>query len=74
MWRLWASMRERALAQQVGRDGLVDVGDDRLHRVEGLAQADDALVRVHVHPQDIGVLLQVDGLDRGYFHGVIGVG
>ena len=41
---------------------------DRLDRVEGLAQADDALVGVHVHPQDVGELLQVDGLDRGYFH------
>ena len=59
---------ERVLADQVGRDGLVQVRLDRLRAEKGLAQSDDALVGVDTHPEDIGELVHPDRLEFRDLH------
>ena len=38
---------------------------------EGLAQADEALIRVQPHPEDIVQMRQLDGFDGGDFHDLL---
>ena len=60
--------RERVLAEQARRRRLVDVGDRGVRPEERLAEADQALVGVHVHPEQIRELVELNGLDRGDLH------
>ena len=59
---------ERVLAEEIRRARFVDLSLDRRDRVEGLAQADEALVGVDADPEDVGELAETDRLDRGDFH------
>ena len=56
-------------AQEQRRRKAVDVGLGRGHPVEDLAEPGEALVGVDVDPEDVGVLLDADGLDGGDLHG-----
>jgi len=59
---------QRILAEQVGRDGFVDIRLDGANAEEGFAEADDPLVGVYLDPDDIGELFQPDGFDPGDLH------
>ena len=62
--------RERVLAQQARRRRLVDVGDRGVRSEERFAEAEQALVGVHVHPEQIRELVELNGLDRADPHAV----
>jgi hypothetical protein len=63
--------RQRVLADQARRCGFVDVGGDRVRPEKGLAQADQTRVGVHVDPEQVGKLVELDGLDRRDSHGAL---
>ena len=52
------------LAQQIGRHAFMDVSRNRIGAEEGLAQADQPFIRMHLHPAKIGELGQLDRFDR----------
>jgi hypothetical protein len=60
--------RQRVLADQAGCRGLVDVGRDRVGPEEGLAEAGHAFVGMHMDPEQVGELVELDGLDRRDSH------
>jgi hypothetical protein len=60
--------QQRVSADQIGPGGLVDVGLDRRRAHEGLAQPDQPLVGMDLHPQHVGELAEPDGFDRRDLH------
>jgi hypothetical protein len=59
---------QRILAEEIGGAGLVDVRGNRRHCVERLAEPDEALVRMHLHPEDVRIFPEADRFDGGDFH------
>ena len=56
--------RQRVAADDTRRDIFVQIFLDGARAVEGFAEAGDAFVGVHLDPQEVGSLLDADGLDR----------
>ena len=55
-------------AYDTRRDVFMDVFLDRAGPVEGFAEASDAFVSVHLHPQKVGSLIDAYGLDPADLH------
>ena len=60
---------EGRLTQEQRRDVIVDDRLDGAGDVVGLAQPDQAVGRMDLHPDRLGVLGQPDGLEPGDLHG-----
>jgi len=58
----------RVPAEEVGRAGLVDIGDDGFRVAHRLAEPDQPLVAVQAQPDEVGELGALDRLDGGDLH------
>jgi hypothetical protein len=59
---------ERILAEQVGRNGLVQVGIDSLGAEERLSEAEVPFVCPHRDEEEIGELLEAEGVELRDLH------
>ena len=59
---------QRILAQQAGGDDAVDVTLGRVRAVKSLAQPDQSLVGVDLHPEQVRELVDAQGFQGGDFH------
>ena len=64
------SISSGILADQMRRDRLVDVRFDREWSDARLAEADQALIGVHLQPQLLPISVEPDRLDRSDLHAV----
>ena len=59
---------QRVLADQLGRDALMQIGLDRGRAHEGLAEADEPVIGVQAHPDEVAELGEADGFEGGDLH------
>ena len=59
---------ERVLAEDLRRDGLMQIGLNSLGPEEGLAEADRPFIGVQQHEDDVAEFLDAQGFERGDLH------
>ncbi len=64
---------QRVLAQQVRRDGFMNMCFGGTGAIKALAEANDALIGVQLHPQDVWKFIKPDCIDCVDFHGLTGL-